>query len=170
MSVYEQTKKQQVPGLVILTGGASRMHFFQELCRSQFPSSRIIISDNPEYDISRGLVFVGSVDENMTACLQDIRSYVESDAVEEIIGSAVPELVRSISRPMTDSILTGCVKPSFQAWRNGELDTLDDFEADTERSGSRLSPGASRLSGPLRWISVKSAGSIMWISQSTTER
>ena len=133
VSVYEQTKKQQVPGLVILTGGASRMHFFQELCRSQFPSSRIIISDNPEYDISRGLVFVGSVDENMTACLQDIRSYVESDAVEEIIGSAVPELVRSISRPMTDSILTGCVKPSFQAWRNGELDTLDDFEADTER-------------------------------------
>lgn len=128
VSVYEQTKKQQVPDLVVLTGGPSRMHFFQELCRSQFRTSRVIVSDSPEYDISRGLVFVGSVDENMTACIEDIKAYVESDAVENIVGSAVPQLVESISQPMTDAILTHCVKPCFQAWRDGQVGTLSEFE------------------------------------------
>lgn len=129
VSVYEQTRKQQVPDLVILTGGPSRMQFFQELCRNQFRSSRVIVSRNPEYDISRGLVFVGSVDENMTACIQDIRAYAASDAVEEKIEYAVPALVRNISQPLSDAILTACVKPAFDAWRNGEVTTLNDFEA-----------------------------------------
>lgn len=132
VSVYEQTRKQQVPELVILTGGPSRMQFFQELCRNQFRTSRVIVSDNPEYDISRGLVFVGSVDENMTACIRDIKAYAESDAVEERIECAVPGLVRNISQPLSDSILTHCVKPAFNAWRNGELATLNDFEEEAK--------------------------------------
>lgn len=132
VSVYEQTRKQQAPDLVILTGGPSRMQFFQELCRNQFRTSRVIVSDNPEYDISRGLVFVGSVDENMTACLRDIKAYTESEAVEERIEYAVPGLVRNISRPLSDSILTNCVKPAFNAWRSGELATLNDFEEDAK--------------------------------------
>ena len=132
VSVYEQTRKQQAPDLVILTGGPSRMQFFQELCRNQFRTSRVIVSDNPEYDISRGLVFVGSVDENMTACIQDIKAYAGSETVEEKIESAVPELVRSISEPLADAILTNCVKPAFNAWRNGELATLNDFEEETK--------------------------------------
>lgn len=132
VSVYEQTRKQQVPDLVILTGGPSRMQFFQELCREQFMDSRVIVSGNPEYDISRGLVFVGSVDENMTACLRDIKAYADSEAVEEKIEYAVPQLVRNISEPLSDAILTNCVKPAFSAWRNGELATLNDFEAEAK--------------------------------------
>ena len=134
VSVYEQTRKQGIPDLVILTGGPSRMQFFQELCRAQFRSSRVIVSGNPEYDISRGLVFVGSVDENMTACIEDIKAYVDSDAVEEKIESAVPAFVQKISQPLSDAILTKCVKPTFNAWRNGELTTLNDFEAETKKS------------------------------------
>jgi len=133
VSVYEQTKQRKEPDLVILTGGPSRMQFFQDLCRTQFASSRVIVSDSPEYDISRGLVFVGSVDENMTQCLREIEAYVQSSAIDEKIEYAVPELVRSISWPLTESILYSCVKPAFYAWRNGKLDTLNDFEEDTRR-------------------------------------
>ena len=118
---------------MILTGGPSRMQFFQDLCRVQFASSRVIVSDSPEYDISRGLVFVGSVDENMTQCLREIEAYVHSSEIEEKIEYAVPELVRSISRPLTESILHSCVKPAFFAWRNGKLDTLSDFQEDARR-------------------------------------
>lgn len=133
VSVYEQTRQRKKPDLVILTGGPSRMQFFQDLCRVQFASSRVIVSDSPEYDISRGLVFVGSVDENMTQCLREIEAYVHSSEIEEKIEYAVPELVRSISRPLTESILHSCVKPAFFAWRNGKLDTLSDFQEDARR-------------------------------------
>ena len=132
VSVDEQTRKQKVPDLVILTGGPSRMQFFQELCRSQFRSSRVIVSPCPEYDISRGLTFVGSVDENMTDCIRDINAYLASDAMEEKVEQAVPALVRNISQPLTDAILTNCVKPAFNAWRTGGLTTLNSFEADTK--------------------------------------
>ena len=133
VSVYEQTRKQKEPDLVILTGGPSRMKFFQELCRGQFSSSRIVISDRPEYDISRGLVFVGSVDDHMTACIRDIETYTESGVMQEKIECAVPELVRSISQPLSDSILTYCVKPAFSAWRSKDLATLNDFEKDAKQ-------------------------------------
>ncbi len=133
VSVYEQIRQRREPDLVILTGGPSRMRFFQDLCRIQFASSRVIVSHSPEYDISRGLVFTGSADENMTQCLREIEAYVQSRAIEEKIEYAVPELVSNISRPLTESILQSCVKPAFCAWRNGKLDTLNDFQEDTRR-------------------------------------
>ena len=133
VSVYDKTRQRKVPDLVILTGGPSRMRFFQDLCRSQFESSRVIVSGSPEYDISRGLVFAGSADENMTQCLREIEAYVRSEAIARKIEYAVPELVRSISRPLTESILALCVKPAFCAWRKGKLATLNDFQKDTQR-------------------------------------
>lgn len=136
-SVYDQTKKQKLPDLVILTGGPSRMSFFQELCRNRFLSSRVIVSENPEYDISRGLVYVGGADEGMNACIEEIREYADSDAVENKIEAAIPELVDSISEPLADAVLEECVKPAFRDWQNGALRSLNDFQSEVEKKAER---------------------------------
>ena len=38
----------------------------------------------------------------------------------------------TLIQPLSDSILTNCVKPAFNAWRNGELATLNDFEEEAK--------------------------------------
>lgn len=128
VQVHGKIRKQKEPDLVILTGGASRMRFFQELCRKEFSQSRMVISGTPESDISRGLVFIGGIDEKLTECFDAIREYAKSNAVEQKIDAAIPELVEVIGSPMADNIMTNCVRESFKKWRNAELDTLKDFE------------------------------------------
>ncbi len=137
VQVHGKIRKQKEPDLVILTGGASRMRFFRELCEKEFRQSRLVISKTPETDISRGLVFVGGIDENLTACVRAIREYARGNAVEDRIDAAIPELVEAIGGPMTDSIMTECVRESFKKWRNAELDTLSDFEDETADSVQR---------------------------------
>ena len=48
---HQRVQKRE-PKLVILTGGPSRMRFFQEMCRKEFAKSRLIISQQPEQDIA----------------------------------------------------------------------------------------------------------------------
>ena len=128
VQVHQKIKAEKEPDLVILTGGASRMHFFQELCKDEFLKSKLVISAEPEYDISRGLVFIGSVDENLAGCIREIREYVAGDSVEEIVQDALPNLIEVISPPITDIIMNRCVKKSFKKWQSGTLKTLYDFE------------------------------------------
>ena len=134
VQVHGKIKKQKEPDLVILTGGASRMRFFQELCRNEFGQSRLVISKTPESDISRGLVFIGGIDENLTACVKAIRDYARSDEVEKKIEAAIPELVEVIGEPLSNNIMSNCVRESFRKWRDAELETLNDFEEKTAES------------------------------------
>ena len=59
----QQMTAQRPPKVVLLTGGASRMAFFQQLCRETFPDSVLHVSATPEFDIARGLAYAGHVDE-----------------------------------------------------------------------------------------------------------
>ena len=132
VQVHGKIRKQKEPDLVILTGGASRMRFFQELCRREFSRSRMVISRTPEFDISRGLVFIGSLDQNLTECVREIRKYVRGDAVEQKVKESFPELIELIGGPLTEGIMTRCVREAFRKWRDGELETLNDFEDKTK--------------------------------------
>jgi len=130
ISACDQTRKIQEPELVIITGGASRMRFFQELCRKQFSRSQIVISEEPEYDISRGLVYVGDVDERMSRCVESIKQYAAGDSVEKIVKAGIPDLIENIIQPLTDSVLEDCVRPAFDDWRSGQTENLNDFQKD----------------------------------------
>ncbi len=133
---HHQAREKEEPALVILTGGPSRMRFFRELCRREFPQARVICSDQPEMDISRGLVYLGSIDEKMEAWIADLREYIAGEDVERIIDSAVPELVADISDPLAELVVRNCVTPTFMEWKNGSLKTLKDFET---RATERIS-------------------------------
>lgn len=123
--------KEREPKVVILTGGPSRMKFFQELCIAEFKQSKVIISKEPEFDISRGLSYAGNVDEKAAAMLKEIKTYVKSDAVEAKVTQRVPELIDSLSAELSDAIIYKCVIPALRQWKVSDIsDTLDDLKDD----------------------------------------
>jgi len=126
-TVHHRIRKRE-PKLVILTGGPSRMRFFQEMCRDEFRKSQVVISSEPEYDIARGLAYAGGVDEGAARLLADIREYVRGSAVEDMVQQALPELIRLISGALSRNLMNGCVLDTFHAWRSGDVNTLKDFE------------------------------------------
>jgi len=127
-AVHHRIRKRE-PKLVILTGGPSRMRFFQEMCRDEFRQSKVIVSPEPEYDIARGLAYAGSVDEGAARLLGDIRRYVSGTAVEDTVRSGLPTLIGDISGALSTSLMNGCVMDAYRAWREGEVGTLKEFEA-----------------------------------------
>lgn len=116
------------PALVILTGGASRMRFFQDICKNHFIHSHMIVSDRPELDIARGLVFAGSMDERVKACIADLREYVNGDAVEKKVNEAYPELVKCLGEPLVDNLMEKSILPTFRKWKSSAIATLNDFQ------------------------------------------
>ena len=127
-TVHTRIRKRE-PRLVILTGGPSRMRFFQEMCRDEFRKSAVIVSAEPEFDIARGLAYAGSVDEGAARLLRDIREYARGSAVEDTVQRGLPELVAGISEALGRNLMGGCVLTTFHAWRDGDVDTLRDFES-----------------------------------------
>ena len=71
----QQMTAQRPPKVVLLTGGASRMTFFQQLCRETFPDSVLHVSATPEFDIARGLAYAGHVDEMVRRLKADAAEY-----------------------------------------------------------------------------------------------
>ncbi len=126
-TVHHRIRKRE-PKLVILTGGPSRMRFFQEMCRDEFRKSQVVISGEPEYDIARGLAYAGGVDENAARLLSDIRAYARGTAVEDMVHQELPALISAISEALGASLMNGCVLDTFAAWRDGDVKTLRDFE------------------------------------------
>lgn len=134
----QQMTAQRPPKVVLLTGGASRMTFFQQLCRETFPDSVLHVSATPEFDIARGLAYAGHVDEMVRRLKADAAAYVESDAVEQKVQSAMPALTEQLSdamaRQLTDSVLV----PEYRKWRQGETATLGDMEDACQKRAESL--------------------------------
>lgn len=134
LRTVHQRIRQREPKLVILTGGPSRMRFFQEMCREEFRRSKVVVSAEPEFDIARGLSYAGSVDENAARLLTEIRRYARSSAVEEAVQSRLPALIADISIALARSLMEGCVLDAFHLWREGEMRNLKEFETEAERA------------------------------------
>lgn len=62
------------PEVVILTGGASRMAFFQQACREAFADALVVLCPEPECSIARGLAYAGRVDERLKTFRQEVAS------------------------------------------------------------------------------------------------
>ncbi len=124
-------RKAKEPKAVLLTGGPSRMKFFQDMCKNEFKQSRVIISREPEFDISRGLSYAGNVDENAAHMLKDIRKYIAGSEVEKKVTERVPDLIDALSVKLGDAIIYKCVVPAFREWKESDVsDTLEDLKDD----------------------------------------
>ena len=122
---YEQTCKR-TPRLVLLTGGASRMQFFQELCRKRFPDAHFVLCDEPEFSIAKGLAFSARVDDCIHAFNQAIENYLKEDHIRHAVDSQMDSLIASISQCMAD-IGFEEAKTHIAGWREGKYAALRDM-------------------------------------------
>ncbi len=128
LHLVTQHTQDRPPRAVLLTGGASRMRFFQEMCEEAFTSSIVKVSPKPEFDIARGLAYAGLMDDNLDKLLKAIKEYVDSDTVEKKVESDLTSLINTVSDALSGVILEKAVLPTYREWRGGNLSTLNDFE------------------------------------------
>lgn len=120
--------EERLPRVILLTGGASRMSFFQALCRETFPEATFHISASPEFDIARGLACAGQIDDVVEKLRQDVDEYVRSDAVEAHVCAAFPRLADALSKSMTDQLIDQVLLPQYRLWKSGDIPTLGEME------------------------------------------
>lgn len=133
-----QQTAQQPPKQVVLTGGASRMAFFREACREAFPEAKFICCPEPEFSIARGLAYAGRTDEVLEAFRARIHEYTQSGAVEDVARAKLPALLSALARLLTGILTEEAAVPAADAWRAGELRTLQDMRERIEREAQAL--------------------------------
>lgn len=119
-----QQTKERPPEMVLLTGGASRMKFFQKQCVKRFPNAHMILCEEPEFSIAKGLAFSARVDEEIFAFNAEIRAFLESGALREAVTRHMPRVLDALTDAVTD-IVFAQVKEAVIQWQNGVYPTLD---------------------------------------------
>lgn len=126
------------PRVLVLTGGASRMAFFRDACRDAFPDARFICCPEPEFSIARGLAYAGRTDELLEAFRAEIHEYTGSQAVENAAHADMPALCESLAALLTDLMAVEVAAPAAEAWRKGELATLEEMRRRIETESQAL--------------------------------
>lgn len=124
---YQSTIKNK-PGLVILTGGASRMRFFQEACMRQFPDAQVILCPNPEYSIAKGLAYAARIDKKLEMFNSDIQAYFDSGDIKNAINQSIQWLTVPLASILSGRIVNDVVIKVLQDWKKGEIKTINDME------------------------------------------
>ena len=126
------------PRVLVLTGGASRMAFFRDACRDAFPDARFICCPEPEFSIARGLAYAGRTDELLEVFRAEIHEYTGSQAVENAARADMPALCESLAALLTDLMAVEVAAPAAEAWRKGELATLEEMRRRIETESQAL--------------------------------
>ncbi|MBZ9639202.1 Hsp70 family protein, partial [Streptomyces sp. PSKA30] len=122
------------PDLVMMTGGASRMQFAQNIVREVFSQSQVVLGAEPEYAIAKGLVIAGQTRIRVEGFRKEIGDFTASGRIESIIDEKLPELAGKLGTVMTENLVNEHVIPAVLRWRNGELDLVSDIETEVART------------------------------------
>lgn len=116
------------PKLMLLTGGASRMPFFRQLCREVFPSAVVYSCPEPEFSIAKGLAYAGWVDENLRAFRKAIDEAITEECVWHIADEAIPALLPSVADILCRLMIDEAALPIARQWKRGAIATLSNME------------------------------------------
>ena len=122
---FEETKARP-PRLVLLTGGASRMLFFQDLCRKRFPDAAFALCEEPEFSIAKGLAYSVRVDKNIQAFNEAIHQYIQETHIRNIVEKHEEALIPRMAELMSE-IGYHEAKEHLHVWREGGYKTLSDM-------------------------------------------
>ncbi|MFN6558667.1 MAG: hypothetical protein RMY28_002525 [Nostoc sp. ChiSLP01] len=119
-----------VPKLVLMTGGASRMKFTHLLCQKMFPEPETLLRPDPEPErcIALGLARVGRWDLRAAAFKEEVNKLFTSNEIKSLIERHIPELIESLTKPLTDGLIVNAVKPGLKDWQKNKIRTLADLE------------------------------------------
>ncbi|MCD9194382.1 Hsp70 family protein [Streptomyces albireticuli] len=122
------------PDAVLLTGGASRMHFVLEQTREAFGADRVFLGTEPEVAIARGLALAGRMSIRAAGFRADIRGLLDSDRVGSLVADRLPGLAEKLGEAVADGMTERHVIPAFRRWRAGQITTLDEMAAGISRA------------------------------------
>ena len=117
---------EELPELLFLTGGVSRMEDVREWCAEVFPEAVIYTDREPEFSVARGLAWCGRIDDELARFRAEVNELIGSDAVEQIVSARLGELYHSALEALLDPLLERTVKPVLLDWRDGRIDTLSE--------------------------------------------
>ena len=123
-----------VPKVVLMTGGASRMKFTRQICEEIFPEPESQVRPDPEPDrcIALGLARVGRWDLRATAFKEEINKLLDSQKLKDLIEQHIPELIKLLTKPVSDGLIENAVKPGLKDWQNNRIRTLADLQSSIE--------------------------------------
>lgn len=117
------------PWLVLLTGGASRMPFFRQLCREAFRDAAVVCCPEPEFSIAKGLSYAGWIDSN----LREFRKAIEKEITEERVAytarKAMPQLIPPVTEALVDLLIEEAAVPVVTDWQKGRIGTMEEMDA-----------------------------------------
>ena len=128
------------PQVMILTGGASRMAFFQKACREAFEGALTVLCPEPECSIARGLAYAGRVDENLAVFRRETASLARG----ERLRAAVDTRVHALYAPLAGALFDAAQESALEAvalWRKGGVGTLKELEEHTARQIAKALSG-----------------------------
>ena len=83
-----EVSRECPPEVVILTGGASRMAFFQQACREAFADALVVLCPEPECSIARGLAYAGRVDERLSLFRREVASIAHGERLSMAVNAS----------------------------------------------------------------------------------
>ncbi|MEU6995542.1 hypothetical protein ABZ953_33415 [Streptomyces sp. NPDC046465] len=115
-------------GLVLLTGGPSRMAFVREICRELVADpDRVALGGEPEFAIARGLALAGRTSVRTAGFRAAVEELLHSGVVEEIAREHLPELAAALGTAVAGGVTERHVIGAFKRWREREFVTLQDM-------------------------------------------
>lgn len=122
----------ELPELLFLTGGVSRLPAVRDWCREAFPEAVVITGAEPEFAVSRGLAWTGRIDDELREFHREIQELINSSAVERIVQENIGDLYRSTVDALVEPILQNAAMPVFDRWRAGEIEKLSDIDGEMQ--------------------------------------
>ena len=120
---------EQLPELLFLTGGVSRMEEIRSWCEEVFPEAVIYTDREPEFSVARGLAWCGRIDHELRCFREDVDKLIASNVVESIVSAHLNDLYLSALNALLDPLLDQAVKPVLLDWRSGKIERISDMEA-----------------------------------------
>lgn len=123
----------EMPELIFLTGGVSRLGVIRRWCHECFPQAVVICSAQPEFSVAKGLASCGRIDEELRRFREELELLIESTTVESIVEENIDLLYRSTVEAVADPVVEEVALPVIDRWRDGQIDRLCDIDAVMER-------------------------------------
>lgn len=150
------------PRLLLLTGGASRMPFFQQACKEAFPDAVMVCCPEPEFSIAKGLAYAGWIDENLRAFRQAIKQEITTERINAVVSDAIPELMPAVINTLIDLLMDEATLPIYRDWQHGRILTLKEMNQQLEKRMAVVlsSPMAEEALAPVihQWILALTPG------------
>ncbi|HAE45710.1 MAG TPA: hypothetical protein DCG37_08990 [Lachnospiraceae bacterium] len=121
------------PDLIFMTGGVSRLPAIADWCREVYPDAVIITELNPEFSVSKGLSWCGSIDEEMREFEEELQNLIDSTIIERIVTEQIDSLYMGAVDALTNPILKNCVVPIMDRWRSGQIEKLSEIDGELKK-------------------------------------